>query len=98
MNMRLLVRCQFGNTRLHILLVDDDTELCELLAEFLENDSFQVSSCHDGFSALEAFAERSSIQYRGVGYHDAADQWPRSIASDTGAAQCPGYYADWAWW
>ncbi len=42
------------NTRLHILLVDDDTELCELLAEFLENDSFQVSSCHDGFSALEA--------------------------------------------
>ena len=42
------------NTRLHILLVDDDTELCELLTEFLENDSFQVSSCHDGFSALEA--------------------------------------------
>lgn len=42
------------NTRPHILLVDDDTELCELLTKFLENDSFQVSNCHDGYSALEA--------------------------------------------
>ena len=42
------------NTRPNILLVDDDTELCELLAEFLKNDEFQVSSCHDGYSALEA--------------------------------------------
>lgn len=41
------------NTRPHILLVDDDTELCELLAEYLENDQFQASSCHDGYSALE---------------------------------------------
>lgn len=42
------------NRQPHILLVDDDTEFCELLAEFLENDQFQVSSCHDGYSALDA--------------------------------------------
>ncbi len=41
------------NTHPRILLVDDDTELCELLAEFLGNDSFQASFCHNGFSALE---------------------------------------------
>ncbi len=45
------------NTRLHILLVDDDAELCELLTEFLENDYFQVSSCHDGYSALEVLQQ-----------------------------------------
>lgn len=45
------------NTRPHILLVDDDTELCELLAEYLENDQFQVSSCHDGYSALEVLQQ-----------------------------------------
>ena len=45
------------NTRPHILLVDDDAELCELLTEFLENDCFQVSSCHDGYSALEALQQ-----------------------------------------
>ena len=37
----------------HILLVDDDPELCELLAEFLGNDGFQVSTSHSGPSALE---------------------------------------------
>ncbi len=52
------------NTQLHILLVDDDAELCELLAEFLNNDEFQVSSCHDGFSALETLQKDN--QFRAV--------------------------------
>lgn len=45
------------NTQPHILLVDDDTELCELLAEYLENEQFQVSSCHDGYSALDVLQQ-----------------------------------------
>lgn len=36
-----------------ILLVDDDAELCELLAEFLNNDGFDVEHCQSGLSALE---------------------------------------------
>jgi len=36
-----------------ILLVDDDTELCELIARFLAAEGFEVSCCHDGNSALE---------------------------------------------
>jgi len=35
-----------------ILLVDDDKELCQLLREFLELESFEVDTCHDGQSAL----------------------------------------------
>ncbi|MDY0000386.1 MAG: response regulator transcription factor [Polyangia bacterium] len=37
-----------------ILLVDDDTELCELLRAFLEPEGFEVEACHDGLSGLEA--------------------------------------------
>lgn len=35
-----------------ILLVDDDTELCELLTEYLEGESWSVESVHDGKTGL----------------------------------------------
>jgi len=35
-----------------ILVIDDDTELCELVGEYLEPDGFQVESVHDGESGL----------------------------------------------
>ena len=38
---------------MHILLVDDDVALCELLREYLEMESFQVSMVHDGKQALQ---------------------------------------------
>ena len=37
----------------HILLVDDDTELSELLKEYLSQEGFKVSCCYDGVSGLE---------------------------------------------
>lgn len=37
-----------------LLLVDDDTELCELLRAYLEPEGFEVEACHDGLSGLEA--------------------------------------------
>jgi len=36
----------------HILLADDDVELCEMLQEYLEVEGFQVSLAHDGKTAL----------------------------------------------
>lgn len=38
---------------MRVLVVDDDTELCELLAEFLEPEGFQVEAVHDGLSGVE---------------------------------------------
>lgn len=35
-----------------ILLIDDDTELCELLGEFLELEGFRTHAMHDGEQAL----------------------------------------------
>lgn len=35
-----------------ILLVDDDTELCELLCEYLSAEGFEVAAVHDGAAAL----------------------------------------------
>lgn len=32
----------------HILLIDDDTELCELLTEYLQGENFTLSIIHDG--------------------------------------------------
>ncbi len=37
----------------HILLADDDTELCVLLTEYLEAENFQVHSVHDGEAAIK---------------------------------------------
>jgi two-component system response regulator CpxR len=37
----------------HILLVDDDAELCSLLSEFLKREGFDVDCAHDGNSGLE---------------------------------------------
>lgn len=38
----------------HVLLVDDDTELLELLQHYLQGDGFTVSTRHDGVSGVEA--------------------------------------------
>ena len=35
-----------------VLLVDDDQELCELLADYLQQQGFQVHAVHDGDTAL----------------------------------------------
>ena len=37
----------------HLLLVDDDRELCALLEDFLRLEGFEVSSIHDGAEAIE---------------------------------------------
>ncbi|HLD68138.1 MAG TPA: response regulator transcription factor [Pseudomonas sp.] len=42
-----------------LLLIDDDRELCELLASWLGQEGFQVSACHDGSSARVALANQS---------------------------------------
>lgn len=36
-----------------ILIIDDDRELCELLAEFLESEGFEISTANDGYRGLE---------------------------------------------
>lgn len=39
---------------MNLLLVDDDTELCQLLKEYLEQEAMHVSICHNGADAIEA--------------------------------------------
>lgn len=36
-----------------ILLVDDDTELCALLEEYLADEGFNLETCHEGIQGLE---------------------------------------------
>lgn len=40
-----------------VLLIDDDTELAQLLSEYLEQEGFTVSVTHDGSNALGAIVE-----------------------------------------
>lgn len=42
-----------------LLIVDDDAELCSLLKEFLERESFTVNCIHEGNAALEAAQQGS---------------------------------------
>jgi DNA-binding response OmpR family regulator len=37
----------------HILIIDDDRELCSLLGDFLELEGFDVSAVHDGAEAVD---------------------------------------------
>ena len=41
---------------MHILLVDDDAELCALLTEFLQREGFTVDCAHEGHLGLEMAA------------------------------------------
>ncbi|TBU83791.1 response regulator transcription factor [Phytopseudomonas dryadis] len=40
-----------------LLLIDDDVELCDLLASWLKQEGFQVTACHDGQSARSALSQ-----------------------------------------
>jgi len=44
------------NTPPKILMIDDDTELCQLVAEYLALDGFAFEAVHDGQSGLERVA------------------------------------------
>jgi two-component system, OmpR family, response regulator CpxR len=37
---------------MHILIIDDDIELCDLLNEYLSAEGYMVSTCHDGQQGL----------------------------------------------
>ena len=37
---------------MHILIIDDDIEMCDLLKEFLEQEEFTIAACHDGQEGL----------------------------------------------
>ena len=39
---------------MHLLLIDDDTELCDLLSQYLEQEGFTVAARHDGRDGLSA--------------------------------------------
>lgn len=46
----------------HILIIDDDTELVDLLTEYLNVEGYDVSACHDGVSGLEqAYGEHIDL-------------------------------------
>jgi len=44
---------------MNLLLVDDDTELCQLLKEYLEQEAMRVSVCHNGADAIETVKENT---------------------------------------
>ena len=37
----------------HILIIDDDIELCELLSEYLSHENLTITLIHDGLEAIE---------------------------------------------
>lgn len=41
-----------------LLIVDDDTELCQLLTDFLELEGFAITSVHNGDTALQVYNEK----------------------------------------
>jgi DNA-binding response OmpR family regulator len=43
----------------HILLADDDAELCQMLKEYLEAEGYRVDTAHDGEAALTRAREAS---------------------------------------
>lgn len=42
-----------------LLLIDDDQELCELLASWLTQEGFQVTACHEAGGAGQALATQA---------------------------------------
>jgi len=49
------------NTQASILLVDDDQQLCQLLAEYLSGEGFAIQAAHDGRQAVELLRAPNSF-------------------------------------
>lgn len=47
------------NARAHVLVIDDDINICELERIYLEKENFKVTVCHDGKKAVEVFKEQA---------------------------------------
>ncbi|HHY64798.1 MAG TPA: response regulator transcription factor [Clostridiaceae bacterium] len=47
------------SARAHVLVVDDDVNICEIERIYLEKENFQVTVCHDGRKAVELFKEKA---------------------------------------
>lgn len=47
----------------NLLLIDDDIELCEMLAEYLESENFTVTTVHDGLSGLNKSKDTGSQRF-----------------------------------
>jgi len=46
----------------HILLIDDDRELCTLLSEFLQLEGFVTHAVHDGAEAIDHCRSQNTVQ------------------------------------
>jgi len=44
------------NHKAHLLIVDDDKELCSLLSKFLTGQGYRVSIAHDGLAMTDILA------------------------------------------
>ncbi|MCX7772671.1 MAG: response regulator transcription factor [Clostridia bacterium] len=47
------------NGNAHVLVVDDDINICEIIRIYLEKDNFQVSVAYDGKKALDIFKDKA---------------------------------------
>ena len=81
-------------TASHILLVDDDVELTELLADYLTTEGLEISVANSAEQALGAASTASTLRSRCVRHHDA--RYVRFRAAATGTPQQPDtrYHAD----
>lgn len=53
---------QQPNKEIHLLLIDDDVELCELIVEYLQPEGFEVGVVHDGQQGLtKTLADRPAL-------------------------------------
>ena len=65
---------------MHILLVDDDAELCALLTEFLQREGFQVECAHDGNQGLAKASQEGvdlvvlDVTMPGLSGHDVSNE------------------------
>ena len=59
-----------------ILVIDDDTELCELLADYLKPEGFEITSVYDGEQGLQMAVIRSGqIRPDHTRYNASRDEW-----------------------
>lgn len=73
-----------------ILIVDDDTEIRDIVHVYLRNEGFQVMEASDGMEALQLFAAgKHSSDY--PGYYDAESRRHPCLHENSGAFKRPDY-------
>ena len=80
-------------SEIHVLVVDDEKEIADLVEIYLVSDGYKVYKASNALEGLEIL-EKEDDSSGASRYHDAGDGWSGDVPQDPGDEQYPDHHAE----